>query len=300
VSQAIIGTARGLRFLDPNNGNGDLLDGTAITAVHFSGDDLWVLADRRALYRVTDGVADLVASLGDGASGTCVGSHDATVWVGGDDAQLWRLEGKHLEPVESFQEAPSRDEWHTPWGGPPAVFSMASDGTHLYVGVHVGGILRSSDGESWAPTIDLHDDVHQVAVGPDGTVWAATGMRGLAESRDRGATWRYHTTGLHATYLLTVAVTTDGVLVGASSGHAGRDGAIYGFDGERFARSRGLPDRFNGAVGPRQLAATGNDAVVALPDGDVYASNDSGGEWTRVATGLPVVSEVATVGGTAP
>jgi hypothetical protein len=292
VTSPILATARGLRVLDSTGANGDPLDGASITAVHASGDDVWVLADRRDLYRVTDGFADLVASLDHGASGICIGTHDGTVWVGGAEAQLWRLDGKHLEPVESFQDAPSRDEWHTPWGGPPDVFSMASDGTDLYVSVHVGGILRSGDGASWAPTIDLHDDVHQVAVGPDGTVWAATGMHGLAESRDRGTTWRYHTAGLHATYLLAVAVTSSGVLVGASSGHAGRDGAIYRFDGERFTRSRGLPDRLNGAVGPRQLAANGNDAVVALPNGDVYSSQDGGAGWTPLVTGEAAVSEV--------
>jgi hypothetical protein len=292
VTSPILATAQGLRLLDSTGANGDPLDGASITAVHAAGDDVWVLADRRDLYRVTDGVADLVASLDHGASGICVGTHDGTVWVGGAEAQLWRLDGKHLEPVESFQDAPSRDDWHTPWGGPPDVFSMASDGTDLYVSVHVGGILRSGDGASWAPTIDLHDDVHQVAVGPDGTVWAATGMRGLAESRNRGATWRYHTAGLHATYLLAVAVTSTGVLVGASSGHAGRDGAIYRFDGGRFTRSGGLPDRLNGAVGPRQLAAKGNDAVVALPNGDVYASQDGGADWTPLATGGSAVSEV--------
>ena len=292
MTQPIIGTARGLRFVDSSTGNGDPLDGAPITAVHSSGDDLWVLADRRDLYRVTDGFADLIASLDHDASGTCVGTHDGAVWVGGDDAQLWRLDGKHLEPVDSFQDAPSRGEWHTPWGGPPAVFSMASDGTDLYVSVHVGGILRTADGASWVPTIDLHDDVHQVTVGLDGTVWAATGMRGLAESRDRGSTWRYHTAGLHATYLLAVAVTTDGVFVGASSGHAGRDGTIYHFDGERFTRAAGLPDQLNGAVGPRQLAAKGSDAVVALPNGDVYASADGGAEWAPLVTGLPAVAEV--------
>ena len=95
---------------------------------------------------------------------------------------------------------------------------MASDGDDLYVSVHVGGILRTTDGDGWAPTIDLHDDVHQVAVGGAGTVWAATGMRGLAESGDRGGSWRYHVDGLHAHYLLAVAPFDDGVLVGGVVG----------------------------------------------------------------------------------
>jgi hypothetical protein len=131
-----------------------------------------------------------------------------------------------------------------------------------------------------------------VAVTRDGTVWAATGADGLAESGKRGATWRHHTEGLHARYLLVVAAVSDGVLIGASSGHAVRDGALYRFDRQRFVRCRGLPDDLNGAVGSRRLAADGDQAIVALPNGDVYCSDDGGLEWTRLATGLTDVSEV--------
>ena len=44
-----------------------------------------------------------------------------------------------------------------------------------------------------------------------------------------------------------MAATADGVVVGVSSGHAGRDGAVYRFDGTAFTRSEGLPERMNGA-----------------------------------------------------
>ena len=49
----------------------------------------------------------------------------------------------------------------------------------------------------------------------------------------------------------------------------------------------------DGAVGPRQLAATGQHAVAALPNGDLYASHDAGREWSLLASGLEDVSEVA-------
>jgi hypothetical protein len=93
-------------------------------------------------------------------------------------------------------------------------------------------------------------------------------------------------------YALAVAATADGVLVGVSSGHAGRDGAVYRFDGTAFTRSEGLPERMNGAVGPRRLAALDDFAAVALPGGDLHRSDDRGRSWTRLAEQVPRVSDV--------
>jgi hypothetical protein len=285
----VFATAHGLRLTDAERL--ESLGDSAITSVHADGEDLWALVARRELHRVDRSGSELVARLDD-ATGTVVGTHRGTVWVGGHRARLWRLDGGKLVEVASFQEAPTHDEWHTPWGGPPDVFSIASDGANLYVSVHVGGILRTTDGTEWTPTIDLNDDVHQVAVSDDGAVWAATGMRGLAESRDQGATWHYHTAGLHARYALAVAPVAGGALVAVSSGHAAKDGGVYRFDGGRSTRCEGLPGDLGGAVGPRQLAAAGDRAVVALPNGDVYVSDDNGREWARSATGVRAVSEV--------
>jgi photosystem II stability/assembly factor-like uncharacterized protein len=208
------------------------------------------------------------------------------VFVGGDDAGLWQLRGAELEPVASFRDAPTRAEWYTPWGGPPSVLSMASHDGDLYVGVHVGGILRSSDGgATWTDTIDLHVDVHQVVVDPrDGSVWAATGEQALAHSTDRGESWQFHTDGLHATYSLVLAITSAGVLAGASSGHAGRDGAVYLFDGTTFAPVDGLPDRLGGAIGPREIVGDGDRAALVAPGGAISVSDDGGRHWQRVET----------------
>jgi len=116
----------------------------------------------------------------------------------------------------------------------------------------------------------------------DGVVWAATGERALAASPDRGQSWGFHTEGLHATYSLALAITSAGVLAGASSGHAARNGAVYLFDGSRYERVDGLPDALNGAVGPRQIAAQGNHAALVAPGGAVYVSDDGGRRWRVV------------------
>jgi photosystem II stability/assembly factor-like uncharacterized protein len=280
-SALVVATADGLHL--PNRAE-PLLRGRRIGSIAVDHDTVWTLVDSVELYRVTpSGSTERAATL-KGGTGTCVHVHDGAVTVGGDDAALWRLRDGALAPVASFRDAPTRSDWSTPWGGPPSVLSMASHGDDLYVGVHVGGILRSSDGgKTWSDTIDLHVDVHEVVVDPDdGIMWAATGARALAESADRGASWQYHADGLHATYSLAVAITSAGVLAGASSGHAARDGAVYLFSGSRFERVEGLPNHLGGAVGPRQIASHGDHAALIAPGGVVYASDDGGRRWTLV------------------
>ena len=255
---------------------------TAVTATDPTA--AWALVDGTDVVRVTPDGTEEVARLTDGR-GLCIHEHRGSVLVGGKDARLWRLEGDELVRVASFDEAPTRDQWSTPWGGPPDVFSMASHGDDLYVSVHVGGILHSADdGRTWQATIDLHDDVHQVVVDDDGTVWAATGRRGLARSTDNGRTWQYLTDGLHATYLLAVAVTDAGVLVSAQSGHVGSDTAVYLFDGDRFEPVTGLPTPLSG-VSPRHLAASGTTAALVADDGTVHLSHDGGCTWQRARRG---------------
>jgi hypothetical protein len=275
-----VATARGL--VAPS-GRLEALDGSAITAVHTSGEVTWALVGARQLYRLEGTRRRFIAELDDVAA-TCVVAHRGDVFVGGADARLWRLDDGVLEPVESFLAAPTRDRWYTPWGGPPDVYSMASFGDDLYVSVHVGGIMRSSDGgRTWEPTVDLEVDVHEVVADAGGGLWAATGMRGLAHSIDRGVTWSYHCRGLHAKYLLAVAATSDSVLVGASSGPFADDGAMYRFADGRFERCTDLPTDLDGAISPRHIAARGDLAVVALPGGDVHASADSGRSWSLIA-----------------
>ncbi len=260
------------------------LAGRSVTAVTATDPTAaWALVDGTDVVRVTPDATEEVARITDGR-GICIHEHRGTVFVGGKDARLWRLEGGEFVRVASFDAAPTRDQWSTPWGGPPDVFSMASHGDDLYVSVHVGGILHSDDGgRSWRATIDLHDDVHQVVVDDAGTVWAATGRQGLARSTDNGRTWQYLADGLHATYLLAVAVTAAGVLVSAQSGHAGSDTAVYLFDGDHFEPVTGLPSPLSG-ISPRHLAASGPTAALVADDGTVHLSHDGGRTWCSPGT----------------
>jgi photosystem II stability/assembly factor-like uncharacterized protein len=277
---AAVGTADGVH----RPGSGTALEGHSVTAVAGG----WVLLDGRVVWH--DGEEAAI----EGPQGTCLLPVDGGVVVGTAEAHLLGLPGGRME---SFDRAPARDTWYTPWGGPPDTRSMATapDGT-LYVNVHVGGILRSTDGgDSWEPTLDIDLDVHQVVVAPDGVVLAACAY-GLAVSRDGGDTWSVDDEGLHATYARAVAVAGDTVLLSASTGPGGRRAAVYRrpLAGGPFARATaGLPEWFTGNVDTACLSADGDTALLGTADGSVWASDDAGTTWSVLVSGLPRVTCVA-------
>jgi len=275
----LVGTAAGLHRVDDSL---TLLAGRPVTAL--AGDV--ALVEGRAVWHDGNWVGDPIT----GPPGTCVLPVDGGALVGTVEGHLVRLPAG--ERVGSFDEAPGRDGWYTPWGAPADVRSLAAgpDGT-LYANVHVGGILRSTDGgESWEPTLDVDLDVHQVIVAPDGTVLAACAY-GLAVSTDAGHTWEVQDDGLPAKYARAVAVAGDTVLLSASTGPDGGRAAVYRrpLKGGEFRRtSIGLPGTFPGNVDTFCLVADGDRAALGTFAGRVYASDDAGASWSTVAAGAPV------------
>jgi hypothetical protein len=219
--------------------------------------------------------------------------------VGTSAAHIVRVTDASARRVAEFDEVPTRDTWYTPWGGPPDVRSMSigSDGT-VYANVHVGGILRSDDGDEWRPTtMDVDADVHQVLAHPEtpGLVFAATAI-GLATSTDRGETWEFFEEGMHASYCRAVAIAGDTLLVSASKSHTGRQAAVYRrrLKGGSFERcTNGLPEWFADNVDTFCLDARGSDAVLGTSDGLLFISEDAGATWREAASGLPLVTCVA-------
>jgi len=234
----------------------------------------------------------------DEAEPTCIAMTNA-LHVGSSEARLFRLVDDDFEPVSSFDAVEGRDGWYTPWGGPPATRSISEWGNDVYVNVHVGGVLHTSDaGQTWKPTIDVDEDVHQVATA-EGLVLAA-GARGLSTSADNGETWSLRTDGLEARYSRAVVVCGDALLVSASNGPRGGNAGVYrgGLDGGGFARCRtGLPEWFDDNIDTYCLDALndGSFAAFGTADGRVYASRDRGDTWVELVTGLPPVRHVLLV-----
>jgi hypothetical protein len=286
VPTLLVATAGGLHEVAERGGRVHL-EGRDVTAVHGLG---WAVLDGREVVHCEHGSWAPYGALPEGmrAASLEVAAHE--VLVGTEGAALLRRDDEGVTPLPAFERAPGREEWYTPWGGPPDTRSLAvaDDGT-LFANVHVGGILRSEDGASWEPTIDLHVDVHQVAAVPGtATVVAATGT-GFAISGDGGRTWAVDDEGLHASYLRAVAVAGDAVVVSASRGPGGGDAALYRrpLAGGAFERiGAGLP-ALGGNVDTGWVVADGDLVAVALADGSVHRSEDGGRTFECVADGLP-------------
>ena len=302
MSELLVGTSSGLfaatgAGLEPDAGFGP----RGVTALSADGAAAWAIAERRTLARrESDGSWTDIARSAD-LDLDCVLRTEADVLVGTDEAHLLRLEANALARVEAFESVPGRDQWYTPWGGPPAVRSLAADlAGRLHANVHVGGIPRSHDGERWEPTIDIDADVHQVIAHPsDPDVVLAAGAVGLCVSVDGGATWRTEREGLHSSYARAVAVAGDSVLISACTGPHGGRAALYRTTLETGAAldkcTDGLPDWFDGNIDSGWVAASGEVVAFGTPDGEVYRSDDGGIRWERLAEGLTTIRALSFV-----
>ena len=296
----LVGTRNGL--FGP--GGDHWLDGREITALAPAADGWWALVDGRDVVRLNAGAVEMIASIDEelGRSLLPVGDE---VLIGTAKARMALARPGSAEMLTTFDRAPGRERWYTPWGGPPDTRSLsaAPDGA-VYANVHVGGILRASDPlGAWEPTIDIDADVHQVLADPSKArhVVAATAL-GLAESLDGGDTWRFITDGLHAAYARAVALDGEELFMSASVGPRGGRAAVHRLPpGEvGFLRSTvGLPEWFGQNIDSHCLAAAGGTIVFGA-EGRLFVSEDKGASWRDAGTTYPEITCVSVAASEGP
>jgi hypothetical protein len=288
MTQILVATTGGIvEFPDRST----TLEGREINALAVEEGDRYALADSSTVLRGTD---DGWQEMGEvqARRANCIMPSRHGLFVGTSEAHLVREADGQFTTVEEFESAPGREDWFTPWGGPPDVRSLAEDESGaLYCNVHVGGILKSEDGgTSWLPTIEIGSDVHEVTTAAN-AVLAATAW-GLGSSRDRGATWEFDDEGLHATYARAVAVAGDTVIMSVARGPRGGESTLYRRPLDpsgSFTRCSGLPDWFSDNINTGSLSALGATVVFGTEEGELYLSDDSGATFERIADGLPPV-----------
>jgi hypothetical protein len=270
-------------------------EGREVTSLARHRDKLWVGLDGKEIHRHGPDEAVLSPVELEQFSLACMLPTSEGLLVGTSRAHLGLMEDG-FKMVDSFEEAPTRSDWYTPWGGPPATRSMSKDlQSNIYVNVHVGGILRSGDMcRTWRQTIDIHADVHQVLAhrDRDNFVAAATAW-GLGISDQGGYGWEFYAEGLHATYARAVALADENVYLTASDGPRSHRAAVYRtrIGSYQFERcERGLPEWFGANIDTGCLAAAKETVVFGTEDGAVYISHDEGDRWEMLRDDLPPVT----------
>ena len=235
---------------------------------------------------------------------TCCLAVDEAVYAGTEGAHLLRVRGEGpVERVDAFDVVDGCETWFAGStvvdgevvGPPLEVRSLtgSSDGRVLLAGVHVGGIPRSVDGGlTWHPTIDVAWDVHEVCIHPENpeTVIAACAL-GLGVSMDGGASWTLDRPGSEETHCSAVVFSGGDLLVSVSDGPFASHGTVLrrpiDAPGSLTPIGGGLPDRLDGKVDTGCIASKGSELAVVDWGGNVYASDDGGRRWTRLAEGIP-------------
>lgn len=242
----------------------------------------------------------------------------AAVYVGTEPSNLYRSEddGRTWEPFPRLPELPSAPTWsfpprphtsHVRWIAP-----HDRDPDLLFVGIELGGVMRSRDGGmTWEDRKPgSQHDAHALATHPaaPGRVYEAAGG-GVALSSDAGASWSPADAGMDRHYAW-------GLAVDAADPHCWYVSASYG---ARFAHARrgdaqGVIFRKRGdapwqALGgegsglPRPLGqmpyallaprARPGALIAGLQDGALHASDDYGDTWRRLDIRLPELLALA-------
>jgi hypothetical protein len=258
------------------------------------------------LYRRTSGGEWGEVANGEAPLSCCVAVGD-DIFVGTDAADVLRVDPDgRLHRLTGFDAVEGRDRWYAGaaivdgklMGPPLGIRSMAAscDGAVLLANVHVGGIVRSTDaGCSWAPTIDIDHDVHQVCTHPTRPdLLIAAAAVGLCISRDAGRSWTVERRGLHADHCSAVAFGRNDMFVSASVDPFAAQGAVYRrpIDGNEplDPLGGGSPRWFDGIVDTGCIAA--RDDMIAIVDrgGSLYLSDDDGANWSCASARIPVAS----------
>ncbi|WP_067974362.1 WD40/YVTN/BNR-like repeat-containing protein [Nocardiopsis trehalosi] len=254
------------------------------------------------------------------------GPEPGTVYAGVEPTALFRSAdgGESFELVRALWDHPHRADWWPGAGGaaihtvlPGTVRAGHTDPAAMTVAMSTGGVYQTLDGgASWNPANRgisagfLPDEapeygqcVHKVAVAADGRFYAQN-HHGVYRSADPASGWTSIADGLPTDFGFAMVA------------HPHRPDTVYSFPvvsqevhlppDNRLQVHRtddagatwrpdhaGLPDgRYYGIVLRDGACTDGADVpgfYFGTRSGDVYATTDDSGEWTRVAAHLPDV-----------
>jgi hypothetical protein len=249
-------------------------------------------------------VAIAPARRANGRAAVYVGTEPSTLYRSEDDGRTWQ----HLPRLTELPSAPS-------WSFPPRPYTSHvrwiaphdRDPELLFVGIELGGVMRSRDGgATWEDRKPgSYHDSHALATHPaaPGRVYEAAGG-GVALSTDAGDTWTPVDAGMDRHYVWGLAVDpTDPECWYVSASYGPRNahdrrgdaqGVIFRKRGDAPWRALGGED---GQGLPRPLAQMPyalltprerpGALIAGLQNGELLGSDDYGETWRRLDVQLP-------------
>ena len=247
-----------------------------------------------------------------------------TLYAGVSEAGLFasRDRGKSWEPVDGFNNHPTRDSWIPGFGGLGAhtILTDAGDPNRMWVGVSSSGFFRTDDGgKTWTQKSEgvpgetgqcVHCVAHDAS---DARVLYRQEHRGVYMSKDGGDSWQKIEDGLPVSELseglvcsfgfpIVMDRRTSSVFVVPLEGdnfRIPRDGKLTVYRSHKGSRweplRRGLPDNsfegvLRGAMAADQLDPGG--VYIGTTSGAIYGTSDTGDSWFEIARGLPRILSV--------
>lgn len=237
------------------------------------------------------------------------------VWVGTEPSALFRSAdgGRSWQEKTGLQELSSKPTWrfpprpwthHVRWIEPDATVADS-----LFVGIELGGVMRSLDGGNTWEDRKPHSqhDCHTLRTHPlaPGLLYEAAGG-GFAESHDGGATWQRDDNGRRYHYLWGLAVdpgAPETVIVsgapGPSSAHDDQQAAAVLYRRTKGDAWQALHDGLPDPQGTRAYVPATNRAepgvFYAATRRDLYRSAHAGLRWAQQSITWPAGTPSTTV-----
>jgi photosystem II stability/assembly factor-like uncharacterized protein len=277
----------------------------------FFSPDLGRTWEARSTGLTIEHVYSLVSAVENGKPVVYAGTEPPSLFHSADEGRTW-------DELPGWRDMPGMDKWVFPM--PPKIPHAKTlavdprDPKTLYVGVEQAGLFTTSDGgQTWReldsyskPDDKSYRDVHQIALRPNhpDEIYMTTGM-GLYRSTDRGETWTNLTQreGFRIGYpdRLIFSPTDDRTMYmcGAFSNpgtwislHRANATVLVSHDlGESWQpASNGMPDPMTANLEAMSLYAApgGFSMFVGATNGNVYTSDDGGGNWRLIGDFAPV------------
>jgi photosystem II stability/assembly factor-like uncharacterized protein len=245
------------------------------------------------------------------------------LYAGTEPASIFRSDDYGLTWTEQpgVKNTEGREAWRFPGkdNGPhvKSMFVDPNDQNIIYLGVEQGDVLKTTDGGANYRVLDdyskpedwTYRDIHQIVVNyaDSNEIFMSTGM-GVYHSTDAGETWKLiidHTFPVgYPDHFFISPLDNDTMFISGASSNPGTWRKTHRADptvmkSTDHARtwhdaSTGLPEDRRANFEAMSLAGYPGafSLFVGTTDGEVYESDDQGGQWTHIASDLGAVSKI--------